>query len=358
MTLKNPDASGFDTPEFLDEMLAHLRAESGMDTTAFADNPVRLLGGFDTLIFAFNLAGVTNELAGPLVIRLFSETGGAGQARKETVFQNAMADAGYPVPRVVIPGGERKIGGRPFNVMERVQGHSLMEEMMGDPEATARVIDQLAHTQSELHTAPSSGVADSLRESGIAAEEFRIVGQLRYVQRCIADPALTHLEPIVAWLIENRPDERDELSICHGDFHPGNVMVDGGRVSGVLDWPGALLADAEYDVAITLVLMTVAGPSLVPDAPPGVFDAFAAAHLDSYSRRRTLDAERLRYYRAQRTIRAFIRGTAARTPGVDPELAPRDQYPWSEEGATRRLVSVIKEATGIDAQLPPGVEPE
>ncbi len=232
-----------------------------------------------------------------------------------------------------------------------------MEEMMGEPEAATRVIDMLARTQSELHAAPSSGVANSLRDFGIAAEAFRIAGQLRLLQRYVTEPALVHLKPVVNWLIENRPDERDELSICHGDFHPGNVMVDGGRVSGVLDWPGALLADAEYDVAVSLVLMTVAGPSLVPEAPPGIFDAFAAAHLDSYSRRRTLDPVRLRYYRAHRAVRAFIRGTVVRTPGVDPELAPRDQYPWAEEGALRRLASVIKETTGIDVPLPPGVVP-
>ncbi|MDP6665602.1 MAG: hypothetical protein QF477_16310 [SAR202 cluster bacterium] len=98
MTLKNPDASGFDTPEFLDEMLAHLRAESGMDTTAFADNPVRLLGGFDTLIFAFNLAGVTNELAGPLVIRLFSETGALDRPGKKRCSKTRWRTLGIRFP--------------------------------------------------------------------------------------------------------------------------------------------------------------------------------------------------------------------------------------------------------------------
>jgi aminoglycoside phosphotransferase (APT) family kinase protein len=204
---------------------------------------------------------------------------------------------------------------------------------------------------------PSGPVADYLQDGGFSADGSTTAGQLRHFQPYVADPALTHLEPGVTWLLENQPSERGVLSVCHGDFHPGNVMVDDGEVTGVLDWPGAQLADPEYDVAVSLVLMAVAGPSLAKDVPADAFEAFATSYVEAYSRRRALDPGRLRYYRAYRAIRAFIRGTAARTPGVEAELLPRDQYPWAEEGALHRLAGVIKETTGIDQPLPPGVAP-
>lgn len=99
--------------------------------------------------------------------------------------------------------------------------------------------------------------------------------------------------------------------------------------------------------------MAVAAPELAGDVPPDAFRAFAARYLDTYSQRRALDPERLRYYRAYRAMRAFLRGSAARTPGVNPGLLPRDEYPWAAEGAVRRLVDVIQETTGIAMSLSP-----
>jgi aminoglycoside phosphotransferase (APT) family kinase protein len=125
VTLQSPDAGEIDSDRVKKDLLELLRTEADTEEAEFTVDPVRLLGGFDTLIFSFRLSKVPEVLAGPLVIRLFAEMGGVGQSAKEAVFQNAMADAGYPVPRVVIPGGTRTINGRPFNVMERVQAIRL-----------------------------------------------------------------------------------------------------------------------------------------------------------------------------------------------------------------------------------------
>ncbi len=249
------------------------------------------------------------------------------------------------------------IDGRAFNIMERIPGHSLMEDMFTDAEAGPRVADQLAQTLADLHAMPSSSVEESLRAAGFPMQQANLSSGLRHIQRYVAESAMAHLAPATEWLTQNQPSERDTLSVCHGDFHPGNVMADAGRITGVLDWPGALLADPEYDVAITLTLIAVAGPALADNVPAEVFEAFANGYLEAYSRRRPVPPARLRYYRAYRAIRAFVRATAARTPGVDPDLLPRDQYPWAEEGAARRLAGVIKDTTGIDVPLPPGVEP-
>jgi aminoglycoside phosphotransferase (APT) family kinase protein len=71
---------------------------------------------------------------------------------------------------VLIHCGARAIAGRAFNVMERVSGHSPMEDMMSGPEAAPRVTDQLARAHVDLHDLPSGDIAGSLRESGVSAE--------------------------------------------------------------------------------------------------------------------------------------------------------------------------------------------
>ncbi|MCH8346269.1 MAG: phosphotransferase, partial [Chloroflexi bacterium] len=155
MTLQAPETGEFDGDRVAGELLRHLQTEPGLERAAFDGPPVRLMGGFETLIYAFRLTGAPSELSGPLVVRVFAEAGGVPQARKEAVFQNAVAGTGYPAPRVVVPGCERVMGGRAFNVMERVPGHSLMEDLLADMAAAPRVADQLAQTLAELHAVPS-----------------------------------------------------------------------------------------------------------------------------------------------------------------------------------------------------------
>jgi aminoglycoside phosphotransferase (APT) family kinase protein len=357
VTFQTPDAGELDAGRVADELLRLLRTEPGMRSVSFAEPPERLMGGFETLIYAFRLSDAAAHLAGPLVLRLLAEPGGTRQAAKEAVFQNAVAGAGYPAPRVLIAGGQRSIGERAFNVMERVHGHSMMEDLFAGLAAWPEVADLLAQTHADLHAMPSDLIANAIREAGIPPRTVSLAGQLDNLQRYVADDALAHLGPCVAWLFGKRPVERDQLVVCHGDFHPGNVMVDIGKVTGVLDWSGAQLADPEHDIAASLVLVSVAAPELASDVPPEAFEAFALGYLESYSRRRTVDPERVRYYRAYRAIRAFLRGSAARTPGVDPGLLPRDQYPWAAEGVVRRLAGVIQQTTGIAVPLPPGVGP-
>jgi aminoglycoside phosphotransferase (APT) family kinase protein len=355
--MQMPDEGDIST-RVADELLKYVQGQPGLEGAKFSEPPRRLTGGFETLIYAFRLAGVPSEFNGPLVVRIFPGPGGAGQAHRETAYQNALADVGYPAPMVLLPGGSHTLADRAFNVMERVAGNSLMDALFTNPADAPGIADQLAETLVELHSIPIDGVANKLKGAGISVDGSSSNDNLRHLQRYTADPLLTHLDPGVAWLLENQPSRRDALSVCHGDYHPGNVMAEDGRVTGVLDWPGAQIADPEHDVAVSLVLVAVAAPGLSGDIPAEAFQMFADAFLDSYNRRRSLDDARLSYYKAYRLLRAFLHGSAARTPGVSADLQPRDQYPWAEDGAMRRLVSNFRDITDIDLPLPAGVDTE
>ena len=117
--------------------------------------------------------------------------------------------------------------------------------------------------------------------------------------------------------------------MCHGDFHPGNVMVDDGAVSGVIDWPGASFADAEHDVSVTLVLVGMVAGGVFPEAR-NMLQGFRSAYLEAYEQWRALDHGLLEYYEVMRAFIGFVRGTAAVTPGVNADLLPRGGYPWAD----------------------------
>ena len=44
-------------------------------------------------------------------------------------------------------------------------------------------------------------------------------------------------------------------ALLHGDYHPLNVMADGARITGVLDWPNALAGDPRADLARTFAIL-------------------------------------------------------------------------------------------------------
>jgi len=52
-------------------------------------------------IYALQLAHVPPDFSGRLIARIFRDTNGGQRATAESALQNALADAGYLVPRVV-----------------------------------------------------------------------------------------------------------------------------------------------------------------------------------------------------------------------------------------------------------------
>jgi len=74
------------------------------------------------------------------------------------------------------------------------------------------------------------------------------------LQRWTARLDAVELEPQPAlrialdWMLENVPARPQRQTIVHGDFRPGNVLVDQGRISSVLDWELAHLGDPVDDL--------------------------------------------------------------------------------------------------------------
>jgi len=84
-----------------ERLLIYLRERLQRTDVAYLRPPVRSEGGFDTRIYALQLAHVPPDFSGRLIARIFRDTNGGQRATAESALQNALADAGYLVPRVV-----------------------------------------------------------------------------------------------------------------------------------------------------------------------------------------------------------------------------------------------------------------
>ena len=98
-----------------------------------------------------------------------------------------------------------------------------------------------------------------------------------------------------------------EPDLVHGDFHLGNILTDGSRITGVVDWEFAMHGDFVFDVAT----FHVWSPQL--DLPTAIRDAWETAGrpIDSFEQRmrcytifRAL--EDMRYFAAKDARKDYI----------------------------------------------------
>lgn len=328
--------------------LDHLRVKLAAPGVAYAESPSVLRGGYDTRIFAFRLAGAPEAWAGPLVLRLQSPLQDPRRALLERAVQNAVAALGYPAPHVFDACADPTVLGGGFLVMERVPGRPLIDEQRTGLAAV------LVELQTRLHALDARPVLEALERTGSGAS-VTFDGLLDTFQERITRGALDGLRPAMGWLSSSRPESTAPPAICHGDFHPQNVLMSKGVVTGVLDWPNTVIADPAYDVAATRIILRLAPVELL--AIPAPLRAvvrlarvvMVARYMAGYRRCRPIDPGTLRYYEAAACMRQLIRVWGARVAAAAGR-APLDALDASRFGD--RLAARFSRLTGVPLALP------
>ena len=272
------------------------------------------------------------------------------RALKERAIQNTVADLGYPAPRVLAACSDRATLGGGFLLMERAVGRPLLEDR---PLSAGR---RLADAQLQLHALDPEPLLRALDAEGCAAGggvDRRAVAfdaHLVSLERRIGGGPLTGLEAGKRWFLDRCPPRGPHV-ICHGDFHPQNLLAMAGRVTAVLDWANVLVAEPECDVASTLAILHAAPVELLPvhtalrPLLAGLRSILVARYLARYRRARRLDAGRLAYYEAAACMRALVRAGEARLAGSS---NPLDTSSFGD-----RLAARFARATGVSVSLPP-----
>ncbi|HKW92843.1 MAG TPA: phosphotransferase [Methylomirabilota bacterium] len=332
-------------------LLEYLRAEVRAPTLAFAEVPGAISGGYDTRIFSFRLTGAPPAWSGPLILRVLSPKHDPARALRERATQNAVAGLGYPAPRVLSVCAAREPLGAAFLVMERAAGRPLLDaQRLG-------VSRLLAESHARLHALDPEPLLRALDAEGRAADgafDRETVGygaHLAALDRRIRKGPLGGLSKGMAWLLARAPTV-SRWAICHGDFHPQNLLVEHGRLAAVLDWPNLVVAEPEYDVASTRVILTCTPIELA--APPALRPLvtvlrpiMVARYLARYRRLARLDPARLPPYEAAACMRGLVRVAEVRTAG-SPEISPLDASSFGE-----RLAARFAAITGVAVTLPP-----
>jgi aminoglycoside phosphotransferase (APT) family kinase protein len=337
-------------PDLAPTFLAHLRRHLATPTLGYADPPSPVGGGYDTGIWSFRLDGAPGPWGTPLILRVLNPAHDPQRALRERCIQNAVADQGYPTPRVLWASADRALLGAGFLVMERARGRPLLDDRLRGVGLI------LAAAQARLHALDAERVLRAIDEEGRAAGggfDRAVVGfdaLLTWFDRRVSRAGLDGLVPGVRWLRERRP-AAGPPAICHGDFHPQNLLAEGGRLTAVLDWPNTVVAEPEYDVAATLAILRLVPVAVLPVPAPlrplvaALRALMTARYLAAYRRARGLDRNRLPYFEAAACMRGLVRAAEARVAG--------DRNPLDASSFGARLAARFARVSGVAVSLPP-----
>jgi aminoglycoside phosphotransferase (APT) family kinase protein len=215
-------------------------------------SPVARRGeGFDSDIFLLRLTGAPLPEAwrAPLVLRVKSDPGRLAEAEREAAVHRWLGDLGYPVPEVLAVLTPGEVADRPAQVMTRAPGALMLDRVRRAPWEARRRTAQLAALHVRLHHLPPEGfpVVDDLLDRRLALSRRTAVA----LDDARLQRALARTEAL-----SNRLRGAPGV-VCHGDFHPLNVLVDGAQGT-VIDWTDAGVGDRHGDVARTLALFSLA----------------------------------------------------------------------------------------------------
>ncbi len=172
---------------------------------------------------------------GDRVLKLFYDWFPPEAIEYEARIARAVYSAGLKVPQV---GDIVEVDGRLGLEYERLQGVLLAEEMMAKPWELAKQARLLARLQAEIHAITDVKGLPALR----ARLEERI-GSTDKLSSEVREASLSALASL--------PDGK---ALCHGDFHPRNVILTP-KGPVVIDWIDAAIGSGPADVARTTVLI-------------------------------------------------------------------------------------------------------
>ena len=281
--------AGYSVDVTLDQLKACLM-RTGVMADARATELVRLPGGFSKETYLISVDG------GPdLVLRRDMPFGPVlGSANDEAGLLAGLHAKGLPVPRVVLAESDPALLGRPFLLVERVEGDNAGDIARADAAAASDIALGLARVLGGLHAiAPAEMGIDHPDDPQTAVREYLLSWREYWLARRLENASF--LSDAMDWLLDNIPVDVERLVIVHGDARPDNMLaLADGTVTALLDWEFKHAGDAAEDVEYAWQF--VAGMVL----REAFIDAYVAAGGVRYSERNAA------FYAVWRDVRNLI----------------------------------------------------
>ncbi|MEM8863408.1 MAG: aminoglycoside phosphotransferase family protein [Chloroflexota bacterium] len=166
-----------------------------------------------------------------------------------------------PVPKV---GDLLQINGRNGLEFEHLDGSNMLELLGEDSSLGADFAEQLARLQIKMHRLDVGQIE-------LRSQRDKLVDNIGR-----AAPLSDDMKQTLLAQLEQLPDGH---SLCHGDFHPGNIVVAAGQ-EYIVDWNDCSLGNPLADLARSTILFI--GGITGNEEPNPEFEALVTRFHDRY----------------------------------------------------------------------------
>ncbi|WP_035981477.1 phosphotransferase family protein [Bradyrhizobium sp. STM 3843] len=223
--------------------------------------------------------------------------GRAAGLDNEAALMQLAYEAGVPSPRVLhllTPDDELGTG----FIMQRIEGETIARKILRDADfadVRPHLARQLGGIAAGIHGVARDELPTSLRELSATKE----IAELTREYRSFGWPRPV-FELALRWLAEHDPGPPAEVTLVHGDFRHGNLIIGPDGVRAVLDWELAHLGDPMEDLGWICVNSWRFGEI---DKPVGGFGAREDLFAGYEAAGRKVDAARVMFWEVMGTLR-------------------------------------------------------
>jgi aminoglycoside phosphotransferase (APT) family kinase protein len=208
---------------------------------------MRLSGGASQETWSFDIVHPEGNIGA--ILRRAPQGYGAAPARAaglnaEAVLMQRAYDAGLPSPHVLHVLQPQDDLGTGF-IMQRVEGETIPRKILRDEQfaqARPKLARQLGGVLAGIHALALSQLPELRRMT--AAKE---IAELERDYRSFDWPRPV-FELALRWLRDHDPGPSAEVTLVHGDFRHGNLIIGPEGVRAVLDWELAHTGDPMEDL--------------------------------------------------------------------------------------------------------------
>ena len=212
-------------------------------------------GGRSKETILVSLSGTT-ELPAEIVVRRDRPVGilQTKAADEFAILQAVDAQGDVPVPRPFFAGG---LGGGTLLVMARVSGHKAGEyfpDLAAPTEHRHTLGEQLAAALAHVHRVPLENLADSSLDLDAVVTEASVTEAVEGMSERIDElsgPPIVAVPLARQWLLDHVADvvPSGPLRLLQGDVGLHNMLVDGDRLTALVDWEAATVGPPARELA-------------------------------------------------------------------------------------------------------------
>jgi len=275
-----------------------------------------------------------------LILRLYPGDGARQKASREFSGMKKLHELRFPVPEVLILELDDSPFGKPFVIMERINGRSMGQVFDESPDEKRRDLITLfcgmfvdLHNLDWRHFTPDPSVYET-------GDPYASINQfLSEAQGYFDRFQRTDFVPVLDWLKERRSDVPcDRLSVVHLDYHPYNILMQEDGKPFVIDWTNIDVADFRFDLAWTVLLMGGYGN---PEARGIV--------LDEYQRIVGRRIEQMEYFDVMASLRRLFSISVSISDGADKLGMRPEAVAMMKRNVShiKNVYSVLYDRTGV-----------